>query len=443
MVGMVGKGFTTGDVSSTSIVGNPFILGRQQVTPVVLPVMPLATKVSVVETEETPFPFVQNAMPFKQQIIQQPVVGIVTRALNQHHPPIAFGTLPPPKTAKQNEKFLRQLNSTLKTIHRNNLPVQKRKQVFIALLGIVLTGGFVASAGQLLMPTTVQTTSQTTQRGLLPDLSANAANVVKATTTTTTADVIVTSLDPIPELDQPPDSAVDDTLSFPEPTEPTVNSSVAIKKRIPSNIVTPAKHSDTLSAHVVDLFEDTTPVPTLELPAQKKPQTVKQALANLPSYTPKQAALIEELLGNGGHHSVAKPAKHSATHPWWKPRNGFNLKNPLSHMSISSHFGSRWGRMHRGIDLQAPHGVNIYAANGGRVVYAGWESGYGNLVIVDHGNGVRTKYAHCSKLTVAVGDVVEQGQRIAKVGSTGHSTGPHLHFEVVVNGKTRNPIAYL
>jgi murein DD-endopeptidase MepM/ murein hydrolase activator NlpD len=99
--------------------------------------------------------------------------------------------------------------------------------------------------------------------------------------------------------------------------------------------------------------------------------------------------------------------------------------------------------MHRGVDFSAPYGVAIYAANAGTVVYSGWEQGYGKLVIIDHGNGVRTKYAHCSKLNVSVGDWIEKGERIARVGSTGHSTGPHLHFEVVVNGQTRNPLNYL
>jgi murein DD-endopeptidase MepM/ murein hydrolase activator NlpD len=438
--GMVGKGFTT------TVTANPFALGQQQgIVPVVTPV---AVKVSAAEAEtksETPFPLVQNTVLLTATATKtQPVVtGIVPRSLNQHHVPIAFGMLPPPKTAKQNEKFLCQLESTLKTVHRHQHNTQKRKQVFMVLMGILLTSGVVAGVGQLLMPVNPQALAKTAvggNHGLLPELTASATNIPKAAVTATvTSDVIVTSLDPIPELDQPPDSAVDDTLSFPEPTtHQSATSTTVVTKTTQSTSVKKE------ASHVVDLFEDTTPVPTLELPAQKKRQSVQQALANLPAYTPKQAALIEDLMSNGTdkhHHHGGESG--TVSHPWWKPRNGFNFKNPLSHMSISSHFGHRWGRMHRGIDLQAPHGVNIYAANGGRVIYSGWESGYGNLVIIDHGNGVRTKYAHCSKLSVSVGDVVEQGQRIAKVGSTGHSTGPHLHFEVVVNGKARNPIAYL
>lgn len=79
------------------------------------------------------------------------------------------------------------------------------------------------------------------------------------------------------------------------------------------------------------------------------------------------------------------------------------------------------------------------AAADGKVVFSGWEGGYGQLVIVDHGNGVKTKYGHCSKLLVSTGERVQQGDIIGKVGSTGHATGPHLHYEVVREGQASNP----
>jgi murein DD-endopeptidase MepM/ murein hydrolase activator NlpD len=103
----------------------------------------------------------------------------------------------------------------------------------------------------------------------------------------------------------------------------------------------------------------------------------------------------------------------------------------------------RWGRMHEGIDIAAPLGAPIWAAAGGTVVYAGWLGGYGNLAVVDHGNGFATAYAHASAILVAVGQNVAQGETVALVGSTGHSTGPHLHFEVRVNGVAVDPLLYL
>jgi murein DD-endopeptidase MepM/ murein hydrolase activator NlpD len=111
--------------------------------------------------------------------------------------------------------------------------------------------------------------------------------------------------------------------------------------------------------------------------------------------------------------------------------------------TVTSGFGMRWGRMHEGIDIAAPLGAPIWAAAGGTVVYAGWLGGYGNLAVVDHGNGFATAYAHASAILVAVGQNVAQGETVALVGSTGHSTGPHLHFEVRVNGVAVDPLLYL
>jgi len=100
-------------------------------------------------------------------------------------------------------------------------------------------------------------------------------------------------------------------------------------------------------------------------------------------------------------------------------------------------------RFHSGIDFGADYGSLIYASEQGRVIYADWYGGYGNAVIVDHGNGMTTLYAHCSDLYVKDGDVVAKGQPIAAVGSTGFSTGPHLHFELRANGEPIDPAAYL
>lgn len=126
-----------------------------------------------------------------------------------------------------------------------------------------------------------------------------------------------------------------------------------------------------------------------------------------------------------------------------KEKLSLKLLKPVHNALITSPFGLRWGRPHQGIDLGAPTGTPIVSAEAGKVIYSGWKSGYGNFVAVDHGHGYETHYAHCSHLSVKTGQVVGKGQQIAKVGNTGHSTGPHLHFEVVANGVHRNPVKFL
>ncbi len=110
---------------------------------------------------------------------------------------------------------------------------------------------------------------------------------------------------------------------------------------------------------------------------------------------------------------------------------------------VVSGFGMRWGRMHEGIDIGCAYGTPNRAAASGTVIYSGWLGGYGNLVVVDHGNGLSTAYAHASSLLVGVGQAVSQGQTVSLVGSTGNSSGPHLHFEVRVNGSAVDPLLYL
>ena len=110
---------------------------------------------------------------------------------------------------------------------------------------------------------------------------------------------------------------------------------------------------------------------------------------------------------------------------------------------LTSGFGWRWGRMHEGIDLAVPVGTPVVAAASGTVIVAGWLGGYGNLVVIDHGNGIATAYGHNTSVTVGVGQSVAQGQLISYSGSTGHSTGPHVHFEVRINGTPVDPLGYL
>ncbi len=110
---------------------------------------------------------------------------------------------------------------------------------------------------------------------------------------------------------------------------------------------------------------------------------------------------------------------------------------------LTSRFGWRWGRKHEGIDIAARIGTPVQAADGGKVVFSGVRGGYGKFVIIDHGNGIKTCYGHNSKLLVSKGDRVYKGQKIAEVGSTGRSTGPHLHFEVRKNNVPVNPLNYV
>ena len=122
------------------------------------------------------------------------------------------------------------------------------------------------------------------------------------------------------------------------------------------------------------------------------------------------------------------------------------LQWPLSGR-ITSNFGYRkiFGKsnFHSALDIAAPYGTAIHAADGGTVTFAGTKGTFGKIVIIDHGNGMQTYYAHCSSLLVSKGDKVAKGQTIAKVGQTGRATGNHCHFEVVINGNSVNPRSYL
>jgi murein DD-endopeptidase MepM/ murein hydrolase activator NlpD len=110
---------------------------------------------------------------------------------------------------------------------------------------------------------------------------------------------------------------------------------------------------------------------------------------------------------------------------------------------LSSSFGMRRGRPHEGVDIAAQKGTPIFAAESGRVIYSGRMSGYGKVVIVKHAGRYRSVYAHASRLLVRKGEFVERGQKVAEVGSTGRSTGPHLHFEIRRSETPQNPLAYL
>jgi len=118
---------------------------------------------------------------------------------------------------------------------------------------------------------------------------------------------------------------------------------------------------------------------------------------------------------------------------WLTSQFSRNRKHPLLHIS----------RPHEGIDVTAPMGAPIIAPASGTVTKVATESGYGKVLEIDHGNGIVTRYAHCSRIDVRQGQRVTRGQRVAAVGSTGLSTGPHLHYEIHINGKVVDPLTYV
>ncbi|HKT77194.1 MAG TPA: M23 family metallopeptidase [Sphingobium sp.] len=129
--------------------------------------------------------------------------------------------------------------------------------------------------------------------------------------------------------------------------------------------------------------------------------------------------------------------------------NNIPTGRPVQKLSLTSNFGVRsdpfngGARMHKGIDIPGPMGTPIYATADGIVSRAGWASGYGNLVQISHGGGIETRYGHMSKLIVAANSYVHRGQLIGLMGSTGRSTGSHLHYEVRVDGQAINPMPFV
>lgn len=144
------------------------------------------------------------------------------------------------------------------------------------------------------------------------------------------------------------------------------------------------------------------------------------------------AKLLQEAIANGQTTMVGKPGVLGGGSMVW-PVNGF----------VASPFGPRWGRMHEGLDLAVPAGTPIVAASSGVVIHAGWMGGYGNQVVIQHGGGLTTSYAHQSRVASSVGQAVAQGQVIGYVGCTGTCYGDHTHFETRVNGVAEDPMRYL
>ena len=181
--------------------------------------------------------------------------------------------------------------------------------------------------------------------------------------------------------------------------------------------------------------------------AEKK-QAAKQAIIDkMETDRATQERIINENLA--ASKEVEQMIRNSRYQPASPALSGGGALNWPLGGPITSPFGWRVhpitgaSRFHSGIDIGGDYGDTIHAAGAGIVSYAGWISGYGNAVIINHGGGISTLYGHCQALDVSTGQSVAQGELIAECGSTGNSTGPHCHFEVRVNGEPVNPLAYL
>ncbi len=153
----------------------------------------------------------------------------------------------------------------------------------------------------------------------------------------------------------------------------------------------------------------------------------------------RRADLLARSFGQAAE-SLSTHTERLAATPSIMPTQGW-LTSAFS--SMRAHPILHYARPHEGIDVSAPMGTPIEAPAAGRVAEAGWQAGYGNVVVIDHGFGLKTKYAHASRLLVRAGERVQRGQRVALVGSTGLSTGPHLHYEVHANGRPVDPLRYV
>lgn len=150
--------------------------------------------------------------------------------------------------------------------------------------------------------------------------------------------------------------------------------------------------------------------------------------------------------GAGVDDAAMPPASASAfglPDPWSIPRADRQFAWPVTAGVVSSPFGMRNGAMHEGVDIAAPAGTPIQAADDGEVIYVGRLHGYGNVILLQHSGGYVTVYAHNQRNLVNVGESVTRGQQIAEMGASGRTSGPNLHFEVRLNNQAQNPIAYL
>ena len=178
-----------------------------------------------------------------------------------------------------------------------------------------------------------------------------------------------------------------------------------------------------LSAIIANLTSDENTYREMLDEADAAEEALRQEIRNM---TASQSSSTPPTQDSGGAYCWPTPSTRNVTSPFGMRFHPIQKRN----------------KMHTGIDIGAGYGASILAAAGGTVLRAGWNSGYGNYIVIDHGGGIQTLYGHCSVLQVSAGQSVSRGQQIALVGSTGNSTGPHLHFEVLKNGSYTDPMGY-
>lgn len=190
-----------------------------------------------------------------------------------------------------------------------------------------------------------------------------------------------------------------------------------IKKPVPAYYT--VKTGDNLAS--IAFMQETTPEVLLQLNPQIQNQIIEPGMR------------LTTPLRNLNQSTRQSEQNNSAANFLW----------PLKKIDLSSRFGYRNGRRHSGIDLRAPRGTAVLASARGRVIFSGNQNGYGKLVIIRHSPSIQTAYAHNLKNLVNVGQIIKQGQTIARVGRSGNSTGYHVHFEFRIHGKAVNPIKHL
>lgn len=213
----------------------------------------------------------------------------------------------------------------------------------------------------------------------------------------------------------------------------------ALPSPTPTSTATPTPTATATPTPMPSATAQATTTPTSVTPPKVNADVVTATLPPPPTATPKVPVSMlpsGSFKATGGSIAAANPARTQAN----TVRGTGSFRSPLQGYVVTQRF---WA-LHNGVDLAVPIGTNIYASDTGRVVFSGWDNtGYGNMVLVDHGNGYQTRYGHLSVMLVNNGDTVTKGQLIAKSGSTGHSSGPHLHFEVLKNGSAIDPFLFI
>ncbi len=231
------------------------------------------------------------------------------------------------------------------------------------------------------------------------------------------------------------------------------NPSVVPESMAPGTKVVLAPSAPLLSVEVKKTVDYTEKIP-FETIRQENAQLAENTQQTIQSGTPGQASVSAEITSINGvetdrtilSRTVLSDATDEIVDIGTKPSGigSGHLISPISGGVITSGYKMRWGRMHKGIDYGASTGTTVHAADSGKVILSKYSNnGYGYYIILDHGNGMKTLYAHNSKLLVQVGDIVQQGQAIAYSGNTGTSTGPHCHFEVLIDNENVNPANYV